>query len=385
MPNGRRALQFASNQASPRLSATLIVRDESAVIEDCLRSLADRVDEIVLVDTGSRDDTVEKARSFPVSLYHFAWTDDFSAARNYAIARATGDWILYIDADERLIVPAGEPLDVLVSDQTKAAWKLRLHPRVGWTAYAELRLFRNDPRIRFRGVIHERVQEDVNSVCRSDGLAIGLSSIALQHVGYEGDQRHKLGRNIPLLRAYLEHEPDRLYCWWHLGEMLELSGEPSAAMEAWHTGIAVSRGQQVHDQSSFLLYFSLIKLQHDRGMPVGDLLAEALTLFPGNLLLQWIASKLAIEAGDENAACATLERLVTIDPEHLFDPLVAYDKTLFTHASREALALCHFRARRYDEAARWYRLAAQAASDPAACIAKALLAESRAKARPEAL
>src|SRR5260221_9659932 len=103
-----------------RLSAAMIVRDESAFIEDCLRSLHGVVDEIVLVDTGSRDDTIEKARRFSVSFHTFAWSGDFSAARNYAIEQATGDWILYIDADERLEIPAEERLNDLLSDETKA-------------------------------------------------------------------------------------------------------------------------------------------------------------------------------------------------------------------------------------------------------------------------
>ena len=58
----------------------------------------------------------------------------------------------------------------IVADKSKAGWRLRFYPRVGWTPYAELRLFRNDPRIRFRGVIHERMHDGVNAVCRSDGL-----------------------------------------------------------------------------------------------------------------------------------------------------------------------------------------------------------------------
>src|SRR5215471_3414686 len=146
-----------------RLSATLIVRDESAVIEDCLKSLAGVVDEIVLVDTGSRDDTIEKARRFPISLHTFAWCDDFSAARNFALERATGDWILYIDADERFAVPHPEMLRQTLNDKGKIAWRLRFHPRSDWTAYAELRVFRNDPRISFRGAIHERVEDSVNA------------------------------------------------------------------------------------------------------------------------------------------------------------------------------------------------------------------------------
>jgi len=81
-----------------RVSAALSVRDESEFIEDCLRSLAGNIDEIVIVDAGSGDDTIEIASRLPIKLGHFAWCDDFSAARHFALERVSGDWILSIDA-----------------------------------------------------------------------------------------------------------------------------------------------------------------------------------------------------------------------------------------------------------------------------------------------
>ena len=361
------------------LSATLIVRDEAAFIEECLESLAGIVDEIVIVDTGSRDDTIERARRFPVSLHRFDWCGDFSAARNHAIERATGDWILYIDADERLLAPDPSSLRDMLADDGKAAWRIRLHPRLNWTAYAELRLFRNDPRVRFRGVIHERVHADVEAVCRCDGLQIGLSPLAISHVGYEGEQTHKVGRNIPLLRDYLAREPTRVYCWWHLGEMLRLAGDEDGARGAWRRGIEVVRAQAsgLTSPSDSPPFVSLIALQAERKEPVDDLVREALALFPRHLALQWIAGKLAIEAGDHETARPILQRIAAIDADIFFDPDVAYDKALFSHLAREALALCHFRAGRFSEAAQWYRAAAGAAPDPAACELKAKLADVR--------
>ena len=83
-----------------RVSATLIVRNKSAFIEECLASLVGFVDQIVLVDTGSRDDTLQKARRYPDQAALLPLVRDFSAARNYAIEQASGEWILYIDADE---------------------------------------------------------------------------------------------------------------------------------------------------------------------------------------------------------------------------------------------------------------------------------------------
>jgi glycosyltransferase involved in cell wall biosynthesis len=364
---------------SIRVSAALVVRDESAFIDGCLESLVGVVDEIVLVDTGSRDGTLHQARRFPIQLHAFTWCEDFSAARNYAIAQVRGEWILYIDADERLHVPDLQAWHDVLADRGKAAWKVRFYPRVGWTPYAELRLFRNDPRIRFKGVIHERVHESVEQVCRNDGVTLGCCDVALYHLGYEGDQRHKLERNIPLLRSYLSTGPERVYCWWHLGEMLHLSGDDEGAAEAWRNGTEVVRVQSHRSLSDSMPFLSLVVLQHSKGIAVDSLLKESLELFPRHLGFQWIAAKLALDRGEGESVRQILEKLAAIDPEDFYDPELSYDKTLFSHASRESLALCHFRAGRYREAAEWYRRAAATAPDPLACEVKAQLAEAKAE------
>src|SRR3989338_8433001 len=83
-----------------RLSACLIVKNESLILSRCLESLRSFVDEIIVVDTGSTDNTMEIARSYDAQVKHFTWIDNFSAARNESLRHASGDWILYIDADE---------------------------------------------------------------------------------------------------------------------------------------------------------------------------------------------------------------------------------------------------------------------------------------------
>lgn len=367
------------------VTAALIVRDEAAVLAGCLRSLVGRVDEIVVVDTGSRDDTIEIAGKFPIRLHHFTWCDDFSAARNFALEQARGEWILYIDADERLDVPDDEALPRMLADEGKVAWRLRLHPRVGWTGYSELRLFRNDPRIRFRGVIHEAIWPGVEIAMREDGREVGTSDLSLHHVGYEADQRPKNPRNIPLLRAYLARDPDNLFCWWHLGDCLRLAGDEEAAAEAWANGIARHRvlaSEARRGLGNSILHLALLKLRRRRGEPVDDLLAEALEMFPENLALQWMAAQVAVDRGDHATARPILERLLAIDGDTFFEPQLAYDKALFSHLSAELLALSAFRDGRFEEAARLYRQAGRTSPDPEACAVKARLAELRAAAAP---
>jgi hypothetical protein len=116
---------------------------------------------------------------------------------------------------------------------------LRFHPRVDWTSYAELRLFRNDPRIRFRGPIHEQMRDSIDTVAVDDGLTIGNCDLVIQHVGYEDDQSRKNSRNIPLLRARLARLPT--ICFLVVsGQCLSLAGDDEGAMAA---GRAEWRGQ----------------------------------------------------------------------------------------------------------------------------------------------
>lgn len=359
------------------LSACLIVRDEAKVIEACLDSLHGVADEIVVVDTGSLDDTLERVGRYPVILRHFEWCDDFSAARNFALDQATGDWILYIDADERVEIGDKTRFEALLDNRNALGATVRLHPKTGFTGYSELRLFRRDRRIRFEGVIHERVHESVRRLVDAGEGAVVPSDLTLRHVGYDSSQDHKHPRNLPLLEAYLARDPSRIYCWWHLGDTYRQLGNQTDACRAWRAGIDVlrRRGGEARMEES-LIYASLIQLLHEDGQPVDDLLAEAREAYPDQLQLQWIEAKIALEAGDHQAARPVFERLAKIDAETFFDPLVAYDKSLFGCWSLEALALCDFRAGRFEAAAERYRAAEADGQDRPALPVLARLSEA---------
>jgi hypothetical protein len=90
----------------------------------------------------------------------------------------------------------------------------------GFTLNREFRLFRNDPRIRFRGAIHEKVTYDILRLAGELGFEIGEPELLLEHIGYDGPQERKHRRNLPMLRAELARQPDDVYNWHHLGRIL---------------------------------------------------------------------------------------------------------------------------------------------------------------------
>ena len=147
-----------------KISLTMIVRDEEAALPRCLESAAGLFDEIVIVDTGSRDRTREEALKFTRNVFDFEWADDFSAARNFAISKASGDYIMWLDADDVIPPESREELKNLFSRlETERPDIVMLNYRVGFSGeratleYPRERIFKNDPAFRFVGEVHEAV------------------------------------------------------------------------------------------------------------------------------------------------------------------------------------------------------------------------------------
>jgi hypothetical protein len=343
------------------LSGTLIVRDEARVLGECLASIRDVVDEIVVVDTGSVDDSVEIARRYGARVIFHTWSDDFAEARNVALDAAVGEWILYIDADERLSGTDRASVERLLGGVTEVAFRVLLAPDLLSTPYLEYRLWRHDPRIRFTGQIHEKVTPAITAVAVADGRPIGDCDLLLTHVGYEGDQVHKHLRNLPLLRAELPREPDNLFNRHHLARVLQGLGEDEEAAQVLGDAVNVAR-RRPEDQLGVLVFTDLIRLRRQRGEDVSELLAEARAAYPDNKLLWWIDANVMMSDARYVDAIALIDRLVAVDLAALPTEGPAYDARIFGAFAHEAKGVCLFRLGRYAEAANAYELALR--SDP---------------------
>lgn len=367
--------------AGPRglVAAALIVRDEARHLPDCLTSLRDVVDDIVVVDTGSVDDSPAIAAAHGARVFHRPWDDDFAAARNAALDRCESEWILYIDADERLDPVPRAMVEALLAGVPEVAFRLLLRPWTGATPYREYRLWRNDPRIRFEGVIHEKVVPAIHAVADADHRPIGVCDLLLTHVGYEGDQTRKHHRNLPLLRRQVRVEPGNVFNWHHLARVLAGLGRHRQSERVLRHAIEVTRAKSVTDPNGVLAYSDLIAIRHERGEDVTELLAEARGMYPHNCLLLWQEARALTAAGRHDEAIAAFDELLAVDLKRLPDYGPAYDERLFGELSHEGRGLCLFRLGRYSEAAAAYAAAAACAPDDPSYPVKQQLALARAR------
>jgi tetratricopeptide (TPR) repeat protein len=234
---------------------------------------------------------------------------------------------------------------------------VRFRPRTGFTRYRECRLFRNDPRIRFRNVIHETMVPDIDAVMREEGLRRVDTDLAVDHFGYDGNQDAKHRRNVPLLRDRLTRDPDHVYSWNHLGQALAGLGDVAGALAAWRRAVGVVRARGVRSALDRLPFGSLL-LHPQAAAEAGPLLAEALERFGGDHLFRWLHGRRLADDGRPWEATPLFEDLIAIDPETFCDAEgIAYDARIFGIFSWDALALCHFRLGRYEASARYWALA----------------------------
>ncbi|MEE2776579.1 MAG: glycosyltransferase [Acidobacteriota bacterium] len=359
-----------------RVTAALIVRDEAEHLRACLQAAGPLVDEIVVVDTGSDDDSPAVAEAAGAHVIYDAWRDDFARPRNLGLEAATGDWILYLDADERVAAEPGwrqrlEAPDVLGA---RVAFRAASH----LTPYTELRLFRSRPDLRFRGAIHETVVPDVEAVAAREGVrVVDAPEVFVEHLGYEGDRTPKYRRDLPILRRAVEDDPDRLFLWHALGEAALGLGRRVEAERAWRRGVEVAR-RAPGNAIGTMLWVDLISM-HFAWETIEDveaLVDEALVRSPEDPAVLWWSARWSAEAGDpvgaERRLRALLERGEPKGPG-----AVGVDRRLFGELGWALLGSVLLAEGRDEEALRYLRLAAERRPDDAELRAKRSLAESR--------
>ena len=220
-------VQTAFNKKRARLSLCMIVKNEERFLRGCLESCQDVVDEMIIVDTGSTDQTVEIAESFGAKVIHHEWKDDFSEARNISLAHATGDWALWLDADEEIAPESRSLIREVMESATPDVGAFMMMFRNWLTAperregsemaiHHACRLFRRLPGVQFEGRIHE---QNLRSLQALGFTYHKRDNMIIDHFGYAGEvmsSRNKHERFIRMLQREVEECPDEGFRQFHL-------------------------------------------------------------------------------------------------------------------------------------------------------------------------
>ena len=246
------------------LSLSMIVRDEAAQIEACLRSVQGFADELVVVDTGSTDNTVALAQALGARVEQIEWPGDFAPARNQALEFVSGDWVLVLDADEQLRPEAIAPLRALMAQPDVLVINLLRHERGAvQSPYSNVsRLFRRHPAIRWSRAYHSMVDDSVAELLQREPQwrIADCPEPALIHDGYRPEliaQGNKPQRLREAMEAELQERPGDPYACAKLGSLEVAEGNLERGVSLLRQGLEHCPADAHPERYELLLHLAL--------------------------------------------------------------------------------------------------------------------------------
>ncbi len=335
-----------------RVSLCMIAKNEETNLPACIQPLADLVHETIVVDTGSVDRTKEVAKALGAHVFDFPWIDDFSAARNESVRHATGAWIFWMDADDRIDEMNRQRLASLFGQlgDENAAYLMKCqgaaNAATGAAGVTEhVRLFRNHPEALWRHRIHEQILPALSRL----GTELRPTDVTIQHTGYLDPalRARKAERNLRLLEREAAENPGEPHALFYLGQTHLMLGAAARAVPLLQACLKLSNP---HDPLTTPLYVLLTQALHQSGAPreAFAICQAGRTYFPTSpdlLFLEGISRQLG---GDSAGAVSCFQQLLT-NPNRSG----SMDTSMFFKA-RHRLALEYVKGRRLDEAeAQW--------------------------------
>lgn len=308
----------APNHVGIKLSACLIVKNEADHLRNCLTSLKDVVDEIVVVDTGSTDGTVGIASECGAKLGYFEWCDDFAAARNEALKLATGSWALWIDADEELTPESVEAIRSALIRPQFAGFYI---PIVNFTeeegdgdqfVHAPVRLFRLLRGVQFTGRIHEQVVPSLNQF----GLPFAtLEKAQLLHHGYRPAmvaERNKVERTVRILETEVSEDPENSFQWFNLANAFTIARRYDEAEEACLKSIENLRPNESHAHNVYQILTEVYE-QQGRYREALELIETAESKGLGGIQSEYTKASVLLSLHRYDDALAAINRACEMD------------------------------------------------------------------------
>lgn len=331
------------------LSIGLMVKNESKHLEQCLQSLVpilNTIDsELIIVDTGSTDNTVEIAQRYTKKVYHHEWLDDFSAMRNIVLGYTNGKWFFYLDGDEVVEDPSGI-IQFFKSKTYKsfnAAFIEMKNPYSNknpeyYGVFQALRFFVNDKDFHFKGIVHEQPQAK-GPVAKIDGQIV--------HYGYVGDDKdlmeYKYQRNVALINKVLEKEPENIYHRFQLSQSYAMYGKNKEALEVTEKTYKLAKAKGLSSYMNVVTQLANLRFKNGMFSECEGICQEGLSLKDGYIDLYYLQAMSQVELGKYEESIANFKKYLSLLADYEQGKVVI-DLTLAHHTVRQGeqayLMLC---------------------------------------------
>lgn len=335
-------------RARKRITLSMIVKNEEKNLGNCLRSVRDLFDQIIINDTGSTDQTREIAREFGAELIEFPWENSFAAARNKSLEHATGDWVMWLDADDVI-----SPQDYLklkelfenLGDETDAyAVKVRSGldmQRQTFRLLDQVRIFPNRPGVRWDYRVHEQILPSVKRL----GGGVCWTDIVVDHTGYQDSslRQGKLERNLRLLELDLKDRPEDAFTLFNLGWTILDLGRVDEALAHLRGSLARSGPDSSITRKLYDLIAHACSASRRREEAI-DWIEKGLAIYPDDAELLLQRALLMRDLRKPAEASRSLEALLSSRPAQYF---ASVDAGMRGHKTR------HFLGELYRDQGRW--------------------------------
>jgi tetratricopeptide (TPR) repeat protein len=305
---------------TPTISMCMIARESAETIRAALESVRPWVDEMVVVDTGSKDDTAKIANEAGAKVHYFKWIDDFSAARNASIEHASGDWVFWMDSDDTISAENGMKLRELLANTPAddvLGFVMQVHCPPSPDKRAEektvvdhVKLFRNRPDLRFERRIHEQILAAI----RRAGGQIEWSDVYVEHTGYDHThegQTRKRERDFRLLELELADCPGDPFTLFNLGMTHADVGQHQEAIKYLQQSIEAAGPDESHLRKAYALLASSLRSTGRRDEANGTC-REGLMKHPSDVELLFQLGVLLYESGQPDEALDAYQQLLEV-------------------------------------------------------------------------
>jgi tetratricopeptide (TPR) repeat protein len=349
------------SSAASLLALCMIVKDEAANLSRCLASVKPYVNEMIVVDTGSSDSTVEIAHQFGAKVEYFQWCDDFAAARNYAIAQVTSQWILMIDADEELVAEDSSFLQELQNQQSFLAYallKIDAYKATNVVNDRAIKIFRNIPEIKYTGRLHEQIKHQ-NQYLHLDRTGY-LAKVSILDHSYSAEKiPQKVARNIGILEKIRQEESLDLRLLLTLIQLYQTQGNLQKERECCAVALDQISPNLVDERKPedmfcvpTLLYTLGYDLLENQDYETLILLCQrGLQWAPKYPPLSYLTGLLVSNLGFPRGAIAYFKLCLDMGETGSYDKIEPFNKDFVTTHPTYSLGCMYIRLHQYQEAA----------------------------------